>query len=101
MLASVKLDEPVEVIFFTRFECVYFFFFTRFECFFKVTALEVKINGAKFGPFFKEDKKVGNLQSYWTTTKPWKLTVVLDYYAAMGTYSRIELLRSYGSLQSY
>ena len=24
-----------------------------------------------------------NLQSYWTTTKLWKLTVVLDYYGAI------------------
>jgi hypothetical protein len=30
-----------------------------------------------------------------------KLTVVLDYYEAMETYSRIGLLRSYGNLQSY
>ena len=30
-----------------------------------------------------------------------KLTVVLDYYEAMETYSRIGLLRSYGILQSY
>ncbi len=30
-----------------------------------------------------------NLQSYWTTKKLWKLTVVLDYYEAMETYSRI------------
>jgi hypothetical protein len=43
----------------------------------------------------------GNLQSYWTTTKLRKLTVVLDYYKAMETYSRIGLLRSYGNLQSY
>jgi hypothetical protein len=67
----------------------------------------------------------GNLQSYWTTTRVWKLTVVLDYYEgmetyvvlhyyeAMETYSRIALLRScgnlrriglirsYGNLQSY
>ncbi len=42
-----------------------------------------------------------NLQSYWTTTKLWKLTVVLDYYEAMETYSRIGLLRSYGNFQSY
>ncbi len=34
----------------------------------------------------------GNLQSYWTTTRLWKLTVVLDYCEAMGTYSRIGLL---------
>jgi hypothetical protein len=38
--------------------------------------------------------EVGNLQSYWTTTKLWKLTVVLDYYDAMETYSRIGLLRA-------
>ncbi len=25
----------------------------------------------------------GNLQSYWTTTKLWKLTVVLEYYEAI------------------
>jgi hypothetical protein len=31
----------------------------------------------------------------------WELTVVLDYYEAMKTYSRIGLLRSYGNLQSY
>ncbi len=36
----------------------------------------------------------GNLQSYWTTTELWKLTVVLDYYEAMETYSRIGLLRA-------
>jgi hypothetical protein len=42
-----------------------------------------------------------NLQSYWTTTKLWKLTVVLEYYEARETYSRIGLLRSYGNLQSY
>ncbi len=30
-----------------------------------------------------------------------KLTVVLDYYEAMETYSRIGLLLSYGNLQSY
>jgi hypothetical protein len=30
-----------------------------------------------------------------------KLSVVLDYYEAMETYSRIGLLRSYGNLQSY
>jgi hypothetical protein len=42
-----------------------------------------------------------NLQSYWTTTKLWELTVVLDYYEAMETYSRIGLLRSHGNLQSY
>ncbi len=46
-------------------------------------------------------RTVGNLQSYWTTTKLWKLAVVLDYYEAMETYSRIGLLRSYGNLQSY
>ncbi len=43
----------------------------------------------------------GNLQSYWTTTTLWKPTVVLDYYDAMETYSRIGLLRGYGNLQSY
>jgi hypothetical protein len=43
----------------------------------------------------------GNLQSYWTTTKLWKLTVVLDHYEAKETYSRIGPLRSYGNLQSY
>ena len=31
----------------------------------------------------------------------WKLTVVLDLYEDMETYSRIGLLRSYGNLQSY
>ena len=30
-----------------------------------------------------------------------KLTVVLEYYEAMETYSRIGILRSYGNLQSY
>jgi hypothetical protein len=43
-------------------------------------------------------RSYGNLQSYWTTTKLWKLTVVLDYYEAMGTYSSIGLLRSYVQL---
>ncbi len=37
----------------------------------------------------------GNLQSYWTTKVPRKLTVVLDYYRAKETYSRIGLLQSY------
>ncbi len=46
-------------------------------------------------------RRYGNLQSYWTSTKLWKLTVVLDYYEAMETYSRIGLVRSYGNLQSY
>ncbi len=31
----------------------------------------------------------------------WKLTVVLDYYEAMETYSRIGLLRSQGNLKLY
>ncbi len=31
------------------------------------------------------------MQSYWTTTKLWELTVVLDYYEATVTYSRIGL----------
>ncbi len=43
----------------------------------------------------------GNLRSYWTTTRLWKLTVVLYYYGAIETYSRLGLLRSYGNLQSY
>ncbi len=42
-----------------------------------------------------------SLQSYCTTTKLWKLKVVLDYYEAMETYSRIGLLGSYGKLRSY
>ena len=46
-------------------------------------------------------RSYGNLQSYWTTTRLWKLTVVLNYHEAMVTYSRIGLLRSYGNLQSY
>jgi hypothetical protein len=41
----------------------------------------------------------GNLQSYWTTTKLWKLTVVLYYHEAMENYSRIGLLHNYGKLQ--
>jgi hypothetical protein len=36
----------------------------------------------------------GNLQSYLTTTKLWKSSVVLDYYEAVETYSRIGLVRS-------
>ena len=36
-----------------------------------------------------------------TNPEKWKLTVVLDYYEAMETCSRIGLLRSYGNLQSY
>ncbi len=46
-------------------------------------------------------RSYGNLQSYWTTTKLWNITVVLDCYEAMETYSRIGILRSYGNLQSY
>jgi hypothetical protein len=34
-------------------------------------------------------RSYGNLQSYWNTAKLWKLTVVLDYYEAMETYSRV------------
>jgi hypothetical protein len=30
-----------------------------------------------------------------------KLTVVLDYYEAIETYSRIGLIQSYGNLQTY
>jgi hypothetical protein len=40
-------------------------------------------------------RSYGNLQSYWTTTKLWKLRVVLDYYEAMETYSRIGLLSAH------
>ncbi len=46
-------------------------------------------------------RSYGNLQSYWTTKKLWKLTFVLDYYEAMETYGRIGLLRGYRNLQSY
>ncbi len=31
----------------------------------------------------------GNLQSYWTSTKLWKYTVVLSRYEALETYGRI------------
>ncbi len=37
---------------------------------------------------------IGNLQSYWTTTKLRELTVVLNYYEVKETYSHIGLLRS-------
>ncbi len=37
-------------------------------------------------------RSYGNLQSYWTTTKLRKITVVLDYYEAVETYSRISVL---------
>ncbi len=69
------------------------------------TALQT--DEAKEGFFIEAYSRIGllrshgNLQSYWTTTKPWKLTVVLHYYEAMETYSRIALLRSYVNLQSY
>ncbi len=43
----------------------------------------------------------GNLQSYWTTTKLWKLTVVLDYREAMETHSCIGMLLGPRNLQSY
>jgi hypothetical protein len=43
----------------------------------------------------------GNLQSYWTSTKLWNLTVVLDYCEAMEPYSLIGLQRSYENIQSY
>ncbi len=36
-----------------------------------------------------------NLRSYWTTTKLWKNTVVLDYYEAIETYIYISFLRYY------
>ena len=36
-------------------------------------------------------RSYGNLQSYWTTKYLWKLTVVLDYWEGMETYSRIGL----------
>ncbi len=38
-------------------------------------------------------RSYGNLQSYCTTTKLWKLSVVLGYYEAMETYSRIGLYK--------
>ncbi len=36
-------------------------------------------------------RSLGNLQSYWTTSK--LFTVVLDYREAMDSYSRIEILQ--------
>jgi hypothetical protein len=42
-----------------------------------------------------------NLQWYWTTETSLKLTVVLDYWNVMETYSRIGLLKCHGNLQSY
>ncbi len=42
-----------------------------------------------------------NIQSYWTTEMSWKLTVVLDYWNSMETYSRIGLLKCHGNLKSY
>jgi hypothetical protein len=44
-----------------------------------------------------KEGRSGNLRSYWTTTKLCELSVVLDYYEAMGTYSRIGLIRVYGN----
>ncbi len=46
---------------------------------------------SRIGP----QRSYGNLQSYWTTTKLWKLTVVLDYCEAMETYSRIHHIMHY------
>ncbi len=45
----------------------------------------------KSSALFKNEEGMtsGNLQSYWTTTKLRELTVVLDYYEALETYSRI------------
>ena len=40
-------------------------------------------------------RSYGNLQSYWTNAKLWKLIVVLDYYEALETYSRIGLRQPY------
>jgi hypothetical protein len=40
-------------------------------------------------------RSYGNLESYWTTTEPLELTVVLNYHEAMGTYSRIGLLEQH------
>ncbi len=58
---------------------------------------EAKETYSRIGPL----RSYENLQSYWTTTKLRKLTVVLDYYEAIETYSRIGLPRGYGNLQSY
>ncbi len=55
------------------------------------TSLLVGETYSRIGPL----RSHGNLQSYWTTARLWKLTVLLDYYEAMGTYGRIGLLRSY------
>jgi hypothetical protein len=41
---------------------------------------------------------LGKLQSYCTTTKLWKLTVVLYYYEALETCSRIDLWSYLGEL---
>ncbi len=45
--------------------------------------------------------RIGNLQSYWTSTKLSKLTVVLKYRNAIKAYSRIEPPPIYGNLRSY
>ena len=44
-------------------------------------------------------RSYGTLQSYWSTTRLLKHTVVLDYYEAIETYSRIELPRSFLATQ--
>ena len=82
-----------EVIFPTRFECN-FVLPHSFRVYFRQPAMT----------FIPVDRIVtkdepGNLQSYLTTTKLWKLTVVLDYYEAMETYSRIwmETMRDYAN----
>jgi hypothetical protein len=120
------------LIFPTRFECDFHIFSTRFECDFHIfpTRFECSFNQvlraraeSHFGP--KTWRKCltafslellyppWNLQSYWNTTNLKKLTVVLEYYEAietyslldnyeaLETYSRIGLLRSSGNLQSY
>ena len=98
-------------IFSARFECGFQIFSTRFECGFRSEYRSQIISHdqevSKLQQMLAELKtnndeeiiltRYGNLRSYWTTTKLWKPTVVLDYYEAMETYSRIGLLRSHGN----
>jgi hypothetical protein len=46
-------------------------------------------------------KSVRNLQSYLSTVRLRKITVVFEYCEAIETCSRIWVLRGYGNLQSY
>jgi hypothetical protein len=80
-------------------------FTTRFECSFKDLLPEESLDGKIEALLSKvnslEEQKIDAEVLAMLQKQVWKLTVVLDYYEAIETYSRIGLLRSYVNIQSY